>query len=286
MIYDLAPGVEGVVISTPGHGGHIPIIERVIHERGVRGIYKHTSDARKENLTALQITLSGCGSAKCAPTSKKFHRESSPTIPRGKCLAIRFGQNLTYEVAEGYPDWEFLYVNLAGSAAIAIVQELSAFNPVLTIDLQVPVMRRLLDMVGQSKAHHRRLDVATSMRLACDLLCAVTHAAQPLAEPERDLVEDACEILSGSIGENIGISGVAQTCGVSREHLTRLFVKRLGMPPAAWLRKERLHHAEVLLRSGSLSVNEIAKCVGFSTTSHFILAFRQTHGFSPGRWRG
>ncbi len=49
-----------------------------------------------------------------------------------------------------------------------------------------------------------------------------------------------------------------------------------------YLRKTRMERAAELLRSGDFNVTEAALEVGYSSLSHFSLAFHQTFGCCPG----
>lgn len=282
MITGVAPGSVGIVVRTSGHGGGMPALDRVIRERGDPGRYHHAATGRRGDLAAVQITLAGSGTV--WPGGEG--RGPGLAVPRGRCLGFAFGQPLAYAAAGSEP-WDFVYVNLAGAAALAMVGELTARRGhVLPVDPAHPAVARLCDLARGPGVRLRALDAATSARIACDLLCALAEADQAEADPERDLVEAACAQLAQGLAAPLPIAAVARECGVSREHLTRVFRRRLGVPPAAWLRRERLRRAELLLRAGGLAMSEIALRVGFAGASHFVQAFRQAYGLTPGRWRG
>ena len=70
--------------------------------------------------------------------------------------------------------------------------------------------------------------------------------------------------------------------GCSAFYLSRTFSQETGSTIPQYLQRLRMDRAAELLRSGEYNVTEAALEVGYSSFSHFSLAFRQTHGCCPG----
>ena len=70
--------------------------------------------------------------------------------------------------------------------------------------------------------------------------------------------------------------------GCSAFYLSRTFSQETGSTIPQYLQRLRMDRAAELLRSGKYNVTEAALEVGYSSFSHFSLAFRQTHGCCPG----
>ena len=267
--------VHGVILSIPGHGGGLPIPERIVRERGLPGRYRHRLP-RRERMAAVQVTLAGSGAVRAA--------RGELAVPPGCCLAFRTDDELEYTAGPG--GWEFLYANLHGEAALAMVGELTArHGPVLAADPRAPGLRRLAEFAAGEGLRTVGLDLASGMRLASDLLGHLVEANAPRRDPEQDLLQAAIAIFAADLSQPPAVAAVAAACGVSREHLSRLFRRQLGVAPASWLREERLRHAEILLRSTELSVAAIAAQSGFAAVNHFIAAFRARCGVTPAQWR-
>ncbi|GAB2955725.1 T3SS regulon transcriptional activator ExsA [Hymenobacter coalescens] len=71
--------------------------------------------------------------------------------------------------------------------------------------------------------------------------------------------------------------------GRSLASFKRDFQTTFGQPPAQWLRAQRLEHARFLLRTTGLSVGQVGDEAGFVSTSHFVQAFRERFGCTPGQ---
>ncbi|MDB6169182.1 MAG: AraC family transcriptional regulator [Verrucomicrobia bacterium] len=83
----------------------------------------------------------------------------------------------------------------------------------------------------------------------------------------------------------VNLKGVAQKCGVSREHFIREFSGRYRESPGLMLRRLRLEHARAMLTATVLSVQEIALASGFTSSNTFCRAYRTRFGKSPGAER-
>ena len=81
--------------------------------------------------------------------------------------------------------------------------------------------------------------------------------------------------------ELINLHQLAAHCGVSANHLIRLFKKEHGMGPAEWHRLNRIHRAEQLLRHSSLSVKAVAIETGFTDLQQFNKLVRKHCGSPP-----
>lgn len=77
------------------------------------------------------------------------------------------------------------------------------------------------------------------------------------------------------------ISTLAMAASCSTPTLRRMFRTHLAMSPLEYISQCRLRHAEHLLRSTSLPVNEIASRVGFEDAFYFSRWFRKQRGHSP-----
>lgn len=77
------------------------------------------------------------------------------------------------------------------------------------------------------------------------------------------------------------MSQVARHVHLHPNYLSSLFQRELGMPVSGYLQKRKLEEAESLLEWGKFSISEIAEMLGYSSTSHFIRAFKKKHGVTP-----
>ena len=81
--------------------------------------------------------------------------------------------------------------------------------------------------------------------------------------------------------EDLSISEVANSLGVSQTYLTRLFKRELKMTFADYLTNVRIKNAIILMRDPSLELYEIAELIGYSTQHYFSNVFKKHVGISP-----
>ncbi len=102
---------------------------------------------------------------------------------------------------------------------------------------------------------------------------------------EKAPVERAMEELLRHASSPASLKEVAQRHGCSREHLTRVFARRVGVPPATWLARARLAKALELLRETRLPVARVAQQCGFSSKHTLARRVRAETGVPPGQYR-
>ena len=81
--------------------------------------------------------------------------------------------------------------------------------------------------------------------------------------------------------ENLSISEVANSIGVSQTYLTRVFKRELRMNFIDYLTNVRIKNAIILMRDPSLKLYEIAEMIGYSTEHYFSNVFKKQVGISP-----
>lgn len=82
------------------------------------------------------------------------------------------------------------------------------------------------------------------------------------------------------------VESLAQEALMSRSVFAERFHAAFGSSPMTFLRGLRMRRAaQLLTRSGNLSINQVAHRVGFASRSHFSRAFRDQFGTSPAAYR-
>ena len=93
------------------------------------------------------------------------------------------------------------------------------------------------------------------------------------------------DLVDSKLGSEISLDDMAAAANLSRFHFARAFKKTVGEPPYAYVLRQRIERAKALLRTTKMQVNEVAVGAGFKTASHFVRAFQQSVGASPGSFR-
>ncbi len=153
-----------------------------------------------------------------------------------------------------------------------------------------PAVEALLRRMVQEARHNspwRRLLVDT---LATELVIQLIRdhgvaVAQVQPADEADGVSRAIELILVNYDRDLPLQALAAEGGMSRYHFLRVFKKRVGLTPKAYLRQVRVEQAAELLRHSDLTVTEVAVRCGFKGPSRLAEAMRQTYGVAPGELR-
>ena len=99
------------------------------------------------------------------------------------------------------------------------------------------------------------------------------------------LVAKARAAVAARIGERLPVSELAKSLGVSRRTLELRFRAETGVPIGEAILNERLARAKDLLRTTSLSCEQIAAACGVCDANHLGHLFRRRFGASPSSFR-
>ncbi len=114
-------------------------------------------------------------------------------------------------------------------------------------------------------------------------LTTVDATAPHALAPYR--VRKVVDFVEANLAQDIGLSDLAATAGVSAFHFTRGFHRATGYAPYAFLISRRLERAKVLLKDSDLPLSTVAEACGFGSPSHFSRTFKRAIGASPSRYR-
>lgn len=83
----------------------------------------------------------------------------------------------------------------------------------------------------------------------------------------------------------LSVDNLAARMNMSPRHFARVFARRLGMTPAAYVRRVRVEEARRRIESGSPVLKDVARHCGLADTQMMRRAFRQTLGVTPADYR-
>ena len=104
-------------------------------------------------------------------------------------------------------------------------------------------------------------------------------------EKQINYVEEALTYLESNYTNNISVQSLADSIGLNRSYLHRLFKSATGSSVQEYLLDLRIRKACTLLKSTVLPVAIISLSVGYEDTLYFSRLFKKKKGVSPSRYR-
>jgi AraC family transcriptional regulator len=98
-------------------------------------------------------------------------------------------------------------------------------------------------------------------------------------------LKQAIDYIQAHLGENVSLSELANTLGMSQYYFCRLFKQSTGLSPHQYLIHQRIEQAKRLLKNPDLSITFIAMECGFANSSHFAKCFCRVTGMNPKQFR-
>jgi AraC family transcriptional regulator len=93
------------------------------------------------------------------------------------------------------------------------------------------------------------------------------------------------EFIDDNLARALPLTELSAAAHLSQYHFARLFKESTGLPPHRFVVQRRIERACALLIEGNLSIDAIARAVGFRTRSHFSMVFHRHTGSPPTVYR-
>jgi AraC-like DNA-binding protein len=117
------------------------------------------------------------------------------------------------------------------------------------------------------------------------LVMAIAQAIEDAVDIGRSPVAQAIDAILADPCVEHNLKAIADRCGCSREHLSRVFQEQIGLPPAQWMRQRRLERALSLLCDTNLPLPLVAKHSGAGTLHRLARWTNDLRGMPPLRLR-
>jgi AraC family transcriptional regulator len=194
--------------------------------------------------------------------------------------------------APGEPT-EMISVHLDPSVLRLLTPELEGQPVSMQAAIEDPMLSSLIGLIEtdiRSGCSTGRLyGESLSVALASGVLAryAVLAPAQRpvragLSIRQRERVRD---LIHANLGGDLSFGELARVAGLSAPRFAVVFRNTFGTSPHQYILKERIKEARALLALRHLSIADVALAVGFSSQSHFTLAFKNAVGVTPRHYR-
>lgn len=98
-------------------------------------------------------------------------------------------------------------------------------------------------------------------------------------------IQQALRYFSEHLSDSSPVTNFCDENHYSREYISRLFKKNIGITPVEYIRKKKMEHACLLLSSTTLKVSHIAEQCGYQDEKTFRTTFKMLLGVTPSEYR-
>ena len=188
-------------------------------------------------------------------------------VGSGEAFLIKPGELSVYE-ADAVTPWEYLWLGFKGNLA----ERFSELPDVFAYD--EGFVSELLQAAA-AETGKEALYSAIALKLYAKLAAGAEHVDYP---------NRVKGYINAHYMENVTIAEIAESLGLNRKYLARIFKEANGVSMQEFLINKRLHEAKKLLMLG-YNVEESAYMVGYADPFGFSKAFKKRYGYSPIKYK-
>lgn len=98
-------------------------------------------------------------------------------------------------------------------------------------------------------------------------------------------IEKAIRYIRENIDKPMTVKQLADMAAFTPDHFSRIFARVMGAGPIEYIHRRRVQRTTLLLLTTELSLEQIAKKVGFSSASYLLRIFRKYMHMTPKQYR-
>lgn len=122
---------------------------------------------------------------------------------------------------------------------------------------------------------------AQEVFVTADHITAITMDSREVSGIYPKPLRDAIYYIRSHVNEKINVTEMSRICGITPQHMVRLFRKHLNQTTVSFINRAKMMRAIELLRSSELSIQEIAYALGFDNPNYFTRVFAKAVGVPP-----
>lgn len=110
---------------------------------------------------------------------------------------------------------------------------------------------------------------------------AIARLGERTANRGAELVERIKRHIEEHLGDDLSLKALADLAGMNATYISEMFKEETGVNYIDHVTNRRLERAGEYMATTDLSVEQIARLVGYNSTAHFIKKFREKYGMTP-----
>ena len=181
--------------------------------------------------------------------------------------------------------WEFRWIHFSGACIDGYMSDYLANWGAAPLSEGTEFFRNIYELMCKNTPTSF-IECSTKLISACsEILIHVMENNETVLKRTSPMVSSAIEIFEEEFQSDLDLSAVCDRLSVSKFYFLRTFRQQTGYTPNDYLITVRLNHAKSLLRSTSMTIEDIALECGFSTSTYFIRVFKLHESVTPLHYR-
>lgn len=186
--------------------------------------------------------------------------------------------------------WEEYWISFKGNYPEFLMQKNFPFKekPIIQTGCNEQLQMLLHDLI-------KKIDIGISgyqqiiSGITLQILGILSHSHKNLNlnvdDKDKELIKKAVFFLNERISDKIDLELLARELPMGYSRFRKLFKNVVGISPNQYILSLRLEEAKTLLKTSTLSINEIAHRCGFESVPHFCKFFQQKNNISASQFR-
>ena len=257
------PGLRLELVRAPSGGCPEHTHESMLVLHAVRGRFVQTSETASGR---CRRTAVGPGRSYVVAAGQRHEASWRDEI---ETACLYFADDFLGEIAADRPR----------GAALAPRDGLAS-DPGLVVPAYFHALR-----TASAHAPRSRLVAESAATLIVDALLCAKRIELVATALDADTLARVVDFIEASLGDDLSLRTLARIAARSPSHFARTFRAATGVSPAAYVRARRITRAQEALRTGELSLAELAYRLGFAGHAHFTTTFRRQVGMTPAAFR-
>lgn len=149
------------------------------------------------------------------------------------------------------------------------------------------IFELMKDTIAEKKNFFQKEIVQTYIRILFYKVCSILLALKErgIKTRKEEIFEEFISLLSQNFRKEQNIGWYAGKFSLTPKYLSKLIYEVSGKHAGEWIRDYVILEARALLKSSSLTVQQISDELGFSNQSHFGSYFKRYTGVSPRKYK-
>ena len=211
-------------------------------------------------------------------------RKSSGIARAGQVLLLDCNAPHAY-AAQG--KCSFTFIHFSGAQSKELYDEIERTCGNL---IQLPDPNVLHESIGamlSSMREERRMNEGQTSAMIYAMLMKLLEnsGVSGTGGSGNPMVDRAIHYIRTHLTDRLTVEEIAGSTGYSSSYFSHMFTEETGLSPYQFVLKSRMDHAQQLLKTTRLSVQEIAFQCGFNSAANFCYTFKRNTGISAHEYR-